>query len=818
MSTATSPAGSERPRVPLFWKIVSLASTAILLIGILVIGWVVMIARRALPQLDGTVSVSGISAPVTVVRDAQGVPTISAGSRHDLLFAQGYVTAQDRLWQMDVLRRSANGTLAEILGARVLRHDIEQRYLLLGPVAARTAASLSPEDREDFQAYSDGVNAFIAEHANRLPVEFRILKYQPRPWTPTDSLLLGLHMNVMLANFWPVELQRERLTVKLGPELAADLYVNTSWRDHPPGAESGDHASQPAKDDDEDDEDEDADRQRADVLPDPAHFADLVAGQVLGWSPELTLPGSNNWVVSGAHTVTGKPLLANDMHLPHQIPNLWYEAHLKGGGLDVAGVTLPGTPFVIVGHNQRIAWGFTNLGANVQDLYIETANDKGEFQTPDGWKAPVRIQELVKVKGGKDVALNILASRHGPIISDLVPGEKRKIALAWTIYTPNGVPGSFREINAAQNWDEFCRAFAKFPGPAQNVVYADVDGHIGYHAVGLVPLRKKGDGSVPVPGNVADYDWTESIPFDKLPSVFDPPSGIIATANSRVTPNRYPYLVSDHWMPPYRVERIYKVLQSGKKFSAADMLALQMDIYSDFDKFVADKLVYAVDHTPKASANARTAADILRSWDGRMSADSAAPTIETSARNQIFLLLLRPKLGPDVGDYDWWMAPVALEQILDNQPARWLPREYANYNELLVAALEAGLTQGTVPRKLEDWKWGEQAKVTLEHPILGQMKYVKRWAGPGAHPISGGSFTVKQLTPGIGPSERMTVDLADLDRSTLNTVAGQSGQIFSRYFEDQFKAWYDGVTFPLPFSDTAVAAAKKHELTLEPKK
>ncbi len=814
MSTPTPAAVPERSqRVPLFWKLVSIGSFLVLLAGAAAIVWVIAIAYRSLPVLDGTVQIAGLSAPVQVTRDVQGVPHITAGSRHDLLLAQGYVTAQDRLWQMDALRRFAGGSLAEIFGPSFLVSDLAQRQLLLGPVAARAASLLSADDRADLEAYAAGVNAYIESHRKHLPIEFRVLRYSPTPWTPADSLLLGLHMDAILTNFWPYELQRERVTAKLGPELAADLYPSTSWRDHPPGSEAAETEPPP----DPDDPDNDDGMQRT-FLPQPSQptVAELAA-RVKAWSPELTMPGSNNWAVSGAHTVSGKPLLSNDMHLPVQMPNLWYEAQLKGPDLDVVGFTLPGTPYVIVGHNQRIAWGFTNLGADVQDLYIETFNDKGEYKAPEGWRKASSVLEVVRVKGAKDVKLAIPLTRHGPIVSGSAPGEKRKLALDWTVYDPKGVPISFRALNQAQNWEQFREALSHFPGPAQNVVYADVDGHIGYQAAGFIPMRKSGDGSVPVPGDTDDHEWTGHIPFDQMPRVFDPPSGIIATANGRITPNGYSHVISTHWMAPYRTERIYKVLESGKKFTAPDMLGLQMDVYSDFDHYLSDKLVYAVDHT-KASEKVHVAADIMRSWDGRVTTDSAAPSIETMAREQLFKLLLEPKLGPLLAEYNWWMAPVALENILDRQPARWLPKQYPDYNAVLVAALEAALSTGNVPRKLQDWTWGKHMRLTIEHPILGKMNIVRRWAGPGTVAMSGDGFTVKQITPVLAPSERMTVDLSDLDHSNMNVVTGQSGQIFSPYYENQWKAWYEGSTFVMPFSDPAVAAAKKHQLVLQPAK
>ena len=304
--------------------------------------------------------------------------------------------------------------------------------------------------------------------------------------------------------------------------------------------------------------------------------------------------GSNNWVVSGAHTVSGKPLLSNDMHLGHQMPNLWYEAHLRCGNFDAAGVTLPGLPYVIVGHNQRIAWGFTNIGPTVEDVYVETFNPDGQYLTPEGWKAPEHRSEVIHVKGKPDVMVDVAVTRHGPVITELIPGETRKLALRWTLY--DGTHDPFFEVDSAQNWEQFRNAFSAFDAPGQNVVYADVEGNIGYQATGKIPIRASGDGSLPENGSDNAHEWTGYIPFDKLPRAYNPPSGIIATANSRITPDGYPYSISTGWEAPWRSARIYRVLESGKKFSSADMLALQTDIYSEADRYFAERFVYSVDH------------------------------------------------------------------------------------------------------------------------------------------------------------------------------------------------------------------------------
>jgi penicillin amidase len=585
------------------------------------------VATSSLPQLDGTITLEGLTAPVQVMRDAQGLPHIRAQNLADLMFAQGYITAQDRLWQMDMTRRYAAGELSEILGPEWIKHDREQRILSLRQAAQRSAGSLNSQEKPLFESYVRGVNAFIESRQGKLSLEFTLLGYSPRPWRLEDSLLVGAQMAQNLSHEqFQNKLLREKLSAALGAQKAADLYPNSSWRDRPP-AEPKKNATKPSN---KDPDDEDDDESVAET-----HVAALQSDSS-GWVPsfdaedsreDALVPGSNNWVVSGAHTVSGKPLLSNDMHLHHQIPNVWYEAHLTAGDFDAVGVTLPGLPFIIAGHNRRITWGFTNLGPDVEDVFIESFNARGEYQTPRGWKQPERRHEVIHVKGGPDVHFDVLLTRHGPIAADLMPGETRPIALEWTLHTV-GLDFPFRELNQAQNWNEFRHALRRLTIAGQNVVYADVEGHIGYQSTGMVPLRRSGNGALPVSGADDSHEWTGYIPYDEMPAIYDPSWGIVATANGRATPDRYPYSISTEWAAPYRTERIYRVLESRNKFSAADMLALQNDVYSEFDKFCADQFVASLDHSQNASRRAREAGEILRAWDGRMTADSAAATQE----------------------------------------------------------------------------------------------------------------------------------------------------------------------------------------------
>ncbi len=801
-----------------------------------VIAYAYFIARAALPQLDGSIKVNGLSAAVKVTRDSHGVPAIEAATLDDLFFAQGYVTAQDRLWQMDVMRRFGSGELSEILGEDTLKIDREQRILGLRAAARKSLQMASTCDRSYFEAYARGVNAFIESHGNGLPLEFRILKYRPKPWQAEDSIVIANQMVKDLNYYYlPDVFAREKILAKLGPELTADLYVNRSWHDRPPTVmreDVNDHTNEQQNQGDSDDDDDDDDS------PDNAVTQQRGAAEIWAQHAPEAVNGSNDWVVSGAHTVTGKPLLSNDMHLGHQMPNLWYEAHLKlvnrlvdqagnpAGNLDVAGVTLPGMPYVIVGHNQRIAWGFTNVGPTVADAFIETFNGQGAYQTPQGWQEPDHREEVIHVKGKPDVTVDVKITRHGPVITELIPGESRQIALRWTLY--DGLHMPFFDVDSAQNWEEFRKAFSQLDAPGQNVVYADVDGNIGYQTTGHIPIRAAGDGSLPASGADDAHEWTGYIPFDKLPTIYNPASGVIATANGRITPDGYPNSISTEWEAPWRTERIYHVLESGRKFSATDMLALENDVHSENDLFAAERFVYAVDHASKPSARARQAADLMRNWDGRMLSSSTAATIAVRSARELTRLLLEQRLGPAPGGgnqqegtlnwktYSWEMRTVWLQNVILHQPRRWLPEKYPNYDELLTAAVEAAVNSPDAPKDLAAWHWGAVNAVDIEHPVLGKIPLLRRWSAPGVREQSGSGYTVKAVTRSHGPSERFTANLADLDQSTLNTVTGQGGNFLSPYYMDQWKAWYEGSTFTLPFTSQAVDASGAHRLVMEP--
>ena len=896
--------------------------------------WLRNAAKTSLPQIDGQLAINGLEAPVTVARDAQDVPHIKAASLDDLLVAQGFVTASDRLFQMDLLRRHAAGELAEVLGTSLLSHDRLQRTLQIRASADRALAALPPDQIHLLQKFADGVNASITQQNAHLPIEFRILRYQPTKWTPRDCLLVELSMFQDLTNSYPTKLSREALLARLKPEeeadLATDLYPVGSWRDHPPTMPIPDlSVPGPQIEDIPLDESQTSLEQPRITPPD----ADSLTASIAAWATyrqgcrECT-PGSNNWVVSGAHTASGKPLLSNDMHLTATIPGIWYETDLQAGDLHVAGVTVPGLPLITVGHNDHIAWGFTNLGADVQDVYVETLRGAGshqEFFATDGtWQPVTHVAETINVHGGKPLGFEVSFTKHGNTLTPLLNPEtatgtrRRALSLRWTIYDPAAITVPQLAVNSAHDWQSFLTAFSHFGGPSQNVVYADDQGHIGYHAVGFIPMRGSpvnpassaaahlpADIATPVepqdtdqtpiiaknPNPLAKTDitappaptvpqlsgplsampivptrareWSGYIPFDQLPQIFDPAGGVIATANSRVSPDDYAYPITLNWAAPYRNDRLWHLLAHRTGMTAADMLPIQMDIYSDFDKVLAERLAYALDNslahpdkllTTAQVARLKQAADLLRTFDGRMRADSPAAAVLASTHEALWPLLLQPHLdiaitqrpraaktgtkpvanpqlhpgATPTGEslehinelYQWGEKDYALEQVLMHQPPRWLPKQYASWNDFLAAVVNRALTLAHAPDDLTKWRYGAIHTLDFEHPIFDQSPALKDVfglpTGTGVQQLSGDTQTIKQVRHTFGPSERFTADLGNLSASTLNIVAGESGNPMSPWFLDQFPAWYHGTTFVLPYGDAAVSSAAKHTLTLTP--
>jgi penicillin G amidase len=761
--------------------------------------------RANLPQLDGSQVVYGLAASVTVQRDAHGVPHIHAGSIDDLVFAQGYITAQDRLWQMEMLRRHAAGQLAEIIGRGMLEHDRLQRTLQLRAAADRAVAVMPADQRHWLEVYARGVNASIAEQHSHLPIEFRLLGYQPASWTPRDSILVGIALYQDLTNGFPEKLGHEALAAQLPPALIADLYPTGSWRDHPPGQPIPDMtAPQPEIPDVPLDESQTKLRRPSVGSMHPADLLALNRTLALFHRPcDACVAGSNGWAVSGARTASGKPLLSNDMHLALAVPGLWYEADLQAdtpapiAAFHAAGVTLPGMPFVIAGHNQHVAWGFTNLGADVQDLFIEhtrgTPTGGAEYQTSGGaWRA-IRYQpEIIHVRGGADVTLDVPLTHHGdmdtPIITSVYPNERRTLSLQWTIYDPANLSAPFLAVDTASDWPSLLSALSTWGGPPTNLMFADDQGHIGYHAVGRIPVR--GDTNnpgplSPVPIDVAapdasSHEWAGYIPFNELPQALDPADGVLASANARVTHDGYRYPITLNWMAPYRTERLYKVLEASPsqalaveadklpetsaggtlapihKLTPSDMLALQNDVFSELDQVIAQRLAYSIDHSGgplKDDKQLHQAADLLRKWNGNVDANAAAPAIVNVSRAAFWPMLLIPKLAPQFATqivqgadlskiknlstevvrtaslwqfYTWGERSSVEEQMLMHTPARWLPPGYASWEDFLAAVVKRGLHDMHAPNDLSTWQQGKVFPLNIQHPVFSRAALVEQ--------------------------------------------------------------------------------------------
>jgi penicillin amidase len=739
--------------------------------------------------------------------------------------------AQDRLWQLDLLRRVSRGQLSEVLGPLTLKVDKDFRSLNFSRAAERDLQQMDPESRKLLEAYARGVNQFIEQHKKRLPMEFTLLKYSPQPWQASDSLVITGYMYRTLADSRTVELHRAIVTAKAGPELSRDLFSQEAAMDHfIVGDPDADKAARAAAADDEDDDDDEMDAEdvlKAQAGPVPKTVADapdltsLLAAQVDDWLQETRRDlrhslGSNNWVVNGAHTATGKPLLANDTHLELTLPPIWYEVHLTAPGMNVKGFTLPGAPLVVIGHNDRIAWGFTNNGADVLDLYAETFNpgNPDEYRVKGKWKKADVYDEVIHVKGAADEHMRLVVTRHGPVVEH--DGEKF-YAMRWTALEPGGLSHSYNWMSRAQNWKEFLEVMKDVYGPAQNAVYADVDGNIGYVVAARVPIRKKGHGEEPVPGDTDDYEWTGYIPFEQMPRSFNPPSGLIVTANARVVgPDYKPYL-TDHWEEPYRTARIFDLLHDKHDLRPEDMLRVQTDIYSYPHVFLAEQLVAAAKSAPPQDARAAKLIAQSKDWNGNADASSNIVSFLDATRHEALRLVLEAHLGDDAEFYDW-RSMAFLQRILTERPTRWLSADFKSYDQLLTTAADRAvkkLEEQTKSSNPEDWEWKRFDALEMLHPI-GRAGLLRKLLSITDQPQSGTQWSPRAATEHHGPAMRFVANLADWDQSILLIPGGQSGQPGSEHYTDQFHYWLEGKPIYSPYSDAAEAKAKKHTLILKP--
>jgi penicillin G amidase len=813
-------------------RVVSWAVAIVVVVAASVVWWFVY---RPLPRLDGAIGVPGLQKEVIVERDVWGVPHIRANSLEDLAEAQGYVMAQDRLWQMDLLRRVGRGQLSEILGPATIDVDKQFRTLGFGRAAERDISQMEPASRTLLEAYARGINRFVEQHQGQLPIEFSLLKYKPQPWQASDSLVISGYMYETLTNTWEEELNRATVIERVGWERARDLFSQDASMDHfvigdPNVINDGSQRSRIEQDDQDDDEDdmEPSTVLKANMTSSPddeavANFPDLTSALARSMCDFLAETrhdirrglGSNNWVVSGSHTATGKPLLANDTHLELSIPPIWYEVHLTAPGWNVKGFTLPGAPLIVIGHNDRIAWGFTNNGADVEDLYIETFNSAAadEYRVNGKWVKAQTFDEIIHVKGQGDEHLPLVLTRHGPVVRR--QGGKA-YALRWTATEPGGLANTYTLLGKAQNWEEFRSIMKRVWGPGQNAVYADVKGNIGYIMAARVPIRKKGHGEVPVPGDVDDYEWTGYIPFDQLPQALNPDSGLIVTANARVVGPAYKPYLTDRWEEPYRTARIFDLLHDKHDLRPADMLKAQTDTYSFPHLFLADQLSAAVKVAAPKDDRAKKLIESLKDWNGLADADSTEVSFLVAVRRAALSLILEPYLDDQVLLYQW-RSTAFLQKILTDRPDKWLPSGFKSYDALLMAAADravAKLADDSKSGAPKDWPWKRFNSLEMLHPI-GREGLLKRLLSITDKPQSGTAYSIRAATKRHGPAMRFVANLGNWDESIMLIPAGESGQPGSRHYSDQFSSWYEGKPIFQPFSGTEEAKTSKHTLVLK---
>jgi len=774
--------------------------------------------RQPQPRYHGSLKMKGLSAPVEILRDHWGIPHIYARTTADVIFAQGFVHAQERLWQMDFNRRLVAGRLSEILGPVSVPLDRWMRTLTMRRVAEGEVEILDDESRQILETYAAGVNACMAREP--LPLEFRLLNFKPEPWIPADSLAWVKMMCWNLCVNWETEILRARLIAKLGAETASSLEpsVPPEWvRVIPPGVDYSCIGTEALK-------------RAAEVR----QFTGPAGRQGIG---------SNNWVLSGSRTNTGMPILANDMHLGMTAPSIWYQNHLSGGDLHVTGLSFPGLPLVIAGHNEQLAWGFTNGFPDVQDLYMEhlrkTPEGKTEYEFCGNWYEADVKREEIKVKDAAPEIEEVIITRHGPVINLLIEGEGMELPLAlrWTALDKANTVKAVIDMNRAESCEAFREALRGWLYPTQNTVYADRQGNIGYSYPGNIPIRAKGNGAVPSPGWTGEYEWTGYIPYEELPHMFNPAPGYIASANNRVVDDGYPYWVSPDFCTSGRARRIVEMIKEKGILSVADVRNMHMDQVS----IVAREAMRGLEGIDSDDPELAPVFQLFRGWDGNLSATGPQSAVYEVFMRQLIVLVTTPKLGELAPRYAGkGPTPVLAEGSMFGEHSReWLMLTLSNpqspwwdaedgrtRTDLICRAMRetVDILKKTCGLKMEDWNWGKIHSLTFGHP-LGSVKPLDRIFNRGPYPIGGDGDTIwasgiNRFDLGerdmVGPPFRFIADLSDWNNSLGMLVPGQSGHPASTHYDDNIAGWFKGEYHLMLFDRERVLANTTSALVLKP--
>ncbi|WP_327591006.1 penicillin acylase family protein [Nonomuraea sp. NBC_00507] len=817
--------------------------TVLLALALVLAGIVVYTVRKSFPQVDGSLRLPGLSDDVEIYRDKWGVPHIYAGSAADLFMAQGFVHAQDRFYEMDFRRHMTAGRLSELFGASTLGTDKALRTMGWRRVAEQELPELAKPTQDYLNAYAKGVNAWLSANPNASDrsLEYSVLKlqnsaYQPEPWTAVDSLSWLKAMAWDLRSNMEDEIDRALIAATLPRERVEQLYPGYPYDRHSPIVTEGTI-------------DEDRFNQRAEPRLRAGVGALTQAAKTMNAVPSTMGTedregvGSNSWVISGAHTASGKPLLANDPHLSPQMPSVWYQAGLhcrkvsEECPFDVTGFTFSGVPGVIIGHTDKIAWGFTNLGPDVADLFLEKVDGDTYLHKGEQLKLETR-QEQIKVAGGSPVTITVKSTVHGPLINEVIgdakpTDEANAVALQWTALTPGKSADAIFALDKAADWQEFKAAAALFDVPAQNLVYADTTGKIGYQAPGRIPVRQKGDGTWPVPGWTGEYDWRAApIPYDQLPSVEDPADGFIVTANNAVIdPRRYRPLLTADWAHGYRSERIRDLVKDAiekGKVDAAAMSRIQQDTHNGF----ADTLVPALMEVNLGGPSVR-ARELLKSWDGTQSADSAPAAFFNAVWRQLLVLTFNDELpeGARPAGGDRWYEVIRRLLQLPDDPF-WDDVTTKNHTErrddILRQAMASAFHELSerLGADAGAWRWGDLHQLELVNGSLGTsgIAPVEWLFNRGPFAVAGSKDALnatgwnvqRDYTVSAVPSMRMIVDLSDLDASQWINLTGASGHAFHDNYWDQAEVWARGDLLPMRSTPESVKKAAAHTLRLTP--
>jgi penicillin amidase len=734
------------------------------------------------PTDRGEISSPNIASEVRVIVDRWGVPHVSARSEADLFFAAGYLHARERMWQMELLRRMGLGRLSEVFGERTLQIDIIFRNLGLRQAAVRDYENLSTEIRELMESYCRGVNAWLASKRLTWPPEFLLLRYRPEPWTVLDSLVIKGVLALGLCTDFPSELVRAGLVAELGLPSALEIL------------------------------EKDAFVTTVDDIPPVGLAAD---------SFRLVLGASNSWVLAGSRTETGRPLLANDPHLELSLPAPWYQIDLRSPLLHVAGVSIPGLPLVVIGHNESIAWGVTNSGADVEDLYVERLNEsRDSYWDKEGWRPLERDVELVRVRGREEPErVEILRTVRGPVLLPQVVSGGRAVSLRWTIHDGGRLFESALRLNAASNWEEFSRALELWDAPSQNFVYADIRGNIGYYLSGRLPVRSKASALFPSWGWKEANQWHGYIPEDAKPNLFDPPRGLIVAANQKIVPDDYPYYVSCDFETPFRAERIEELLLARPKHSVGTLETIQNDVFSKR----AELILPYIRELSGLTGKAKEARDILASWRGDMSS-GGEPALFMAFMYELQQETFARRLGGELerfGDI-FYRKTAGLLRVLPDPLSPWFGA--GGREEILRASLARAMDWLEKTRgRADSWDWMRMHAATFRHALGGRPPFGFFDRGP--YPLDGDVFCVRasfskdllgNFSPTDGVSYRQIIDLSDWRRSVCLLDAGQSGHVLSRHYADQIPLWLKGEYRPMLFAAEDIEAAAAGVILMRP--